>query len=189
MARYLSRLRGEARSAGQREQRRGQMAEDEYYGRATGFDPYEAVSTAAGGAWGMLEPELQRTIDRRRAGAVGRGRLNTGFQDIDEREILRGGRDYLSNVIASNAMNAASLDLNNIQGIGGYGERKTGNYLDLGAAELDRAQADENARQQRKAQKWSLLGKFAGGAAGTLLGPAGSAIGSWLGDKLGGAVT
>lgn len=169
---------------------RGREAEDEAYRRAREFDPTQAVTTAAEGAWGQIMPQIRDTIQDMRGRMAGAGRLRGGYGEMDEDEVWNRATQNLTSEIARNAMGAASMDLSNIHQIGGMGERTTGRYLDLLSGERDREMMEREARRQRSAGRWGMLGGLAGSALGTILGPAGTAIGgrigSWVGDRIGG---
>lgn len=183
-------LKRRAKVATERDLSRGNQAEDEYYNRATSFDAQESMNTAAEGAYGVIKPQIRDELARRRAGSVGRGRLDTGFQDIDEREVIRRGDEHLRNTVASNALQGTALQLQNDQGIGAYGERTSTRGMDMLSAERDREAAEEEAERQRKASRWGALAGLAGGVAGTVFGPAGAALGNrvgkWAAGKVGG---
>lgn len=167
---------------------RGRQAEDEYYRRAREFDPTQAVTTAAEGAWGQILPQVRDTIRDLRGRMVGAGRLRGGYGEMDEDEVWNRATQNLTSEIARNAMGAASLDLQNIQGIGGYGERVTNRYLDLLSGERDREMMEREMERQRRASRWGTIGSLVGGIAGSFLPGgtmAGTAIGRWVGDRLG----
>ena len=169
---------------------RGREAEDEYFRRAREFDPTQAVTTAAEGAWGQILPQVRDTIRELRGRMVGAGRLRGGYGEMDEDEVWNRATQQLTSEIARNAMSAANLELSNIQGIGGYGERTTGRYLDLLAGERDRELMEREMARQRRASRWGALAGLAGSALGTIFGPAGTAIGgrigTWVADRIGG---
>lgn len=171
-------------------ERRGREAEDEYFRRAREFDANEAVSTAAQGAWGQMLPQVRDAITSMRGQMVGAGRIRGGYGEMDEDEVWNRAVSQLTNEIARNSLAATSMNLSNIQGIGGYGERVTNRYLDLLSGERDREMMEREMERQRRASRWGMLGGLAGSALGTILGPAGTAIGNrigtWVGDRIGG---
>ena len=166
--------------------RRGEQAEEEYYRRATEYDPTQAVTTAAQGAWGQMLPQLQEALQDLRGRLAGAGRLRGGYGQMDEDRILTRAAENLSSEIARNAMNAASLALRNIEGIGQYGQNVTNRYLDLLAGQLDREQMEENARRRRRGGIGALLGTGLGALAGSFIPGIGTQLGAQLGALLGG---
>jgi len=165
---------------------RGREAEDEYFRRAREFDPTQAVTTAAEGAWGQILPQVRDTIRELRGRMVGAGRLRGGYGEMDEDEVWNRATQQLTSEIARNAMSAANLALSNIQGIGGYGQAVTNRYLDLLAGGLDREQMEENARRRRRGGIGALVGTGLGAAVGSFIPGVGTMLGAQLGGLLGG---
>lgn len=167
-------------------ERRGREVEDEYLRRAREFDPSGAVRTAAEGAWASILPQVRDAITGLRGRMVGAGRLRGGYGEMDEDEVWNRATQQLTSEIARNAMSAAGLQLQNIQGIGGYGQAVTNRYLDLLAGGLDREQMAENARRRRRGGIGSLIGAGLGAAVGSFIPGAGTMLGAQLGGLLGG---
>src|SRR5690606_19405149 len=168
-------------------ERRGQEAEDEYFRRAREYDPTAAVTTAAQGAWAQIAPQLQDTIRDLRGRLAATRRLRGGYGEMEEDEVFTRAAQHLTSEIARNAMSAAGLQLQNIQGLGGYGQAVTNRYLDLLAGGMDREQMEENARRRRRGGIGSLIGTGLGALAGTYLFPGiGTKLGAQLGALLGG---
>lgn len=169
---------------------RGREAEDEYFRRAREYDPSGAVRTAAEGAWASVLPQVRDAITELRGRMVGAGRLRGGYGEMDEDEVWNRATQQLTSEIARNAMSAAGLQLQNIQGLGGYGQAVTNRYLDLLAGGLDRELMEREMARQRRASRWGALAGLAGSALGTIFGPAGTAIGgrigTWVADRIGG---
>lgn len=167
-------------------ERRGREAEDEYLRRAREYDPTAAVTTAAQGAWAQIAPQLQDTIRDLRGRLASSYRLRGGYGEMDEDEVFTRAAQNLTSEIARNAMSAANLELSNIQGIGGYGERVTNRYLDLLSGGLDREQMAENARRRRRGGIGALVGTGIGAAVGSFIPGVGTMLGARLGGLLGG---
>src|SRR5690606_15228267 len=167
-------------------ERRGREAEDEYFRRAREFDPSVAVRTAAEGAWASLLPQVRDVITDLRGRMVGAGRLRGGYGEMDEDEVWNRATQQLASEIARNAMSAAGLQLQNIQGLGGYGQAVTNRYLDMLAGGLDREQMAENARRRRRGGIGALLGTGLGALAGSFFPGVGTLLGAQLGGLLGG---
>lgn len=164
---------------------RGAEAEDEYYRRATSFDPHASVRDVATGTIGEIMPEIRRQIERARGQMVGAGRLRTGYGEEDEDEVWNRGMSEINNRVLQASQYATGLEAQNIAGIGEHGARQSGRYLSLLSEERDREMAERDAARQRKASRWGALGGIIGGVAGTVLGPAGTAIGTRLGNAIG----
>ncbi len=180
-SRYIAALRSLGRQAA--------IGEQEFLRRALAFDPTEALQRFATGAFEEIG-ELTREQLRELAGeAVGAGRLDTGFFDVDRGDILKAGQRQLANRLAQAALEATGLGLRNLENIGQFGLQQRQTALDLIAGGLDRATAEENLRRQRRAALFGALGSLGGAAIGTFLAPGvGSALGAQLGGTLGSAL-
>jgi hypothetical protein len=176
--------KGQYMQALQRDQGRGYAAEDEYYDRAREFDPQASVNRAAEGAMATIQRPMQRNLKQFRESQVAQGRFTTGNRFVEEDEIVARMHESVGNEIARNSLQATGMELRNNEGIGGYGERTSGRYLDLLSGQMDRETMEEEAAKQRKASRWGALAKLAGGVAGTVFGPVGAAAGSYLAGKL-----
>lgn len=165
-------------------ERRGREAEEEYFRRAREFDPTRAVTTAAEGAWAQILPQVRETIRDLRGRLVGAGRLRGGYGEMDEDEVWNRATQQLTSEIARNALSSAGLALQNLQGLGAYGERTTGRFLDLLAGERDRELMEREMARQRRAARWGAIASLVGGVAGAFL-PGGSLLGSQIGRAVG----
>jgi len=137
------------------ESERGTRFSDEYEDRALNYDAQDALEESVTGAWGNMLPEI-------RASQVGAGRLRTGFGAQDENK-------YLSNLIASKAMDSERLNFQNMRDIGDYGERARDRTLD---ALFGTYATERQAREQGAASKRGMWGNIIGsgiGAAGRIL--------------------
>lgn len=187
----MANLRSRLRYAIDERGRRADQAEDEYYGRATGYDPYAAAERASGAAIDDLVERYGETFASFRGEEVGAGRSRTGFAREDEDRLLRDRlATPIGRVIAQNSLQASGLDLQNLQGIGRYGTEAREQELDLMSGELDRQQAERNARNERRRRLLAALGMASGAAVGTFLLPGiGTGLGAQLGGTLGGSIT
>lgn len=158
-------MRGQYDSAVRGAMGRSTTADRDFYNRATSFDPYAAVEQTAMGSYNLLADQLDRRLKGLRGQQVGMGRLNTGFATSDEDDLVREGRDQLTNMLLAASMNAAQMDLSRTNMLGSYAGQQQQNYYDLLSSGLDREQAAANARRQSRD---SLLGG-ALGLAGDLL--------------------
>jgi len=171
---------------GARDRSVGTQAEDDYLARARGFDARKGASEAARGYFNQFGDKLNKMIRNLRGAQVGSGRLDTGFGNEDQDELIQGGIRDLNDTLATNALQAESLNLRNTEGLGGFGERTTGRYLDILGGNRDAAMMDEEARRAQEAKKKSGLFGLIGRVGGSLLGPAGGVLGNKLGNYLGG---
>ena len=148
-----------------REQGRlGSEAQNEFFQRSLGFDAQGAAEESARGIVGGLRPQLQENLEFARGQAVGGGRLDTGFFDIDRGRIFQDFNDRVANAVARNALQAQQLNLQNIGQIGTFGESTQNRFVNLLGGSLDRATAEKNARGG------GLFSKLLGGAAGLAAG-------------------
>jgi len=150
----------------QEQERLGGLAQNEFFQRSLGFDAQSAAEESARGIVGGLRPQLQQNLEFARGQAVGGGRLDTGFFDIDRGRIFEDFNDRVANAVARNALQAQQLNLQNIGQIGTFGESTQNRFVNLLGGSLDRATAEENARRQGG----GLFGKLLGGAAGLATG-------------------
>lgn len=176
---------GEANRARGRSRQRGERLTGEYETRATDYDPYEASQRASVAAGEELYEDFGRQFRDLRGSQVGRGRLGTGYGEMDEMEAFEGFEENLANILTQNSLRAAGLDLQNIQGIGRQGAQSEQQHLDQLYGERDRWQDRENARRRRQASLWGGLAKTAGTVGGFLLGgPAGAGAGYKIGEAV-----
>lgn len=160
-------------------------AEDEYLRRSRAFDPYAAAEKSARGQFSMFRDVLNKDVRKLRGEQVGMGRLDTGWAQQDEDELVSDSYDRLNDTIMANANNAASMELSHINGMGNYGLQRSGMFYDLLSGQLDREQAAKNARDSRRGGLWSAIGSIGGAGIGMLAGN--PLLGAQLGGYLGGA--
>ncbi len=144
------------------QQGRADTAENFYLDKATAFDPTAALDRYAGAAGARFRREAGESIDKVRGQQVGMGRLDTGFATQDEDRILTELGTRQQEDLDSRALDATNLELRNIEGVGGYGERTRGTYLDMLSGGLDRETAEANAKRQMIS---SILGSVLGAGA------------------------
>jgi hypothetical protein len=130
------------------EQQRADVAEDYYLQQAMAFDPERALRQYGDAASASFQRELRRQLRDLAGSAVGAGRLNTGFYDEDQGQLVSDLASRYNEAFASRALEAAGMNLGRIQDIGRFGERSRNNYLDLIASQLDREEAARNARRR-----------------------------------------
>ncbi len=150
--------------------------------RQQDYDPYEAASRAAGASYERFDRDFREDIEDFRGSQVGTGRLRTGFGYEDQDRLYRGGIEDMNRQIAERSMQAAGLDLRNIEGM--QGAREMTGALAAGGIDQENARADYESK--KKGGLFGGIGGLLGGAAGFVLGggPLGAAAGSEIGGNL-----
>lgn len=169
----FNRLSRETDVSGERTRREGLE-------RSLAFDPSEAVSDFGSGFLDEAREGLGQDFESLVGGAVGRGRLRTGFFQRDAGRLFQDFNRRVSNAIAQQSLEASRQNLANIQGLQRTGADLLGQQVDLLGGAFDRATAEENAG----GGFLRGLATVAGGAAGSFLGPAGAAVGAKVGESL-----
>ena len=127
------------------------------------FDPRGALSETLEGAAGLILPQFRDAIMDITGGAVGGGRLSTGFFGDDLRRGTRPFVDRFANFAKTGSLQASGLDLRNIEG----GERtdllNRGLFFDVLSGGLDR---EQERKDRGRGNFWQTLG----GIGGSLLG-------------------
>ncbi len=145
---------------------RADRAEDYYLDEAMDFDPREAMEEYGDAAYGKFSRQLGRDIEGLRGEAVGAGRLDTGFYDVDQGELVSDIANRYQEAISSRALEASGQNLRRLEGIGSYGRGTRNTYLDMIAGGLDRETAERNAKRRM----WSGAIGSGAGVAGLLAG-------------------
>lgn len=169
-------------------QQLGSEAESEFFQRSLAFDPQQGALESSRAIAGNLSDILRQNLEFARGQAVGSGRLNTGFFDIDRGRLFEDFNTRLSRAIAENSLRAQSLQLGNIQGIGNFAGNVQNRFVNLLGGSLDRATAERNAEEEEKRRRGGLFGRIAGGLIGGAAGFfAGNPIlGAQVGSSIGG---
>lgn len=149
--------------------------------RALRFDPSRAVEEFGGGFLDEAREGLGQDFESLVGGAVGRGRLRTGFFQRDAGRLFQDFNRRVSNAIAQQSLEASRQNLANIQGLQRTGSDLLGQQIDLLGGAFDRATAEENA------QGGGFLGglaKVGGFIAGNAIAPGLGVIGKELAGGL-----
>ncbi|MGH3428471.1 MAG: hypothetical protein ACRDQZ_13040 [Mycobacteriales bacterium] len=169
----------------------GSQASSDYLSRAENFNASDALNTWAQGAWGNVSTALQKQLGDLSGQAVGAGRLNTGFYDEDQGNLIKGVTSNFANQLAQQSLGAASLQSQSDQALGRFGQEQTQTGLDVAQSrreEMINAQREADAR--KRAQKrgiGSLIGGVLGAGTGAFFGGTGGAqLGATVGSSLGG---
>lgn len=157
---------GTSQQALEQQRRLGGQAQSEFFQRSLGFDAQAGAEEATRGIVGSLSKDLQRNLEFAKGQAVGSGRLQTGFFDVDRGRLFEDFNSRVADAIARNALQAQSLNLQNIGQIGSFGEATQNRFVNLLGGSLDRATAERNAQRGRG----GLFGKILGGIAGVGVG-------------------
>jgi len=150
--------------------------------RQQSYDPYAAAATAAQAQYATFDRDLREGIEDFRGSQVGTGRLRTGFGYEDQDRLYRGAIEDMNNEIGSRSMQAAGLDLQNIQGM----QMARPLAGELGAGGLDYEMAKKDYESKKKGGLFGGIGGLLGGAVGFIAGggPLGAAAGSEIGGNL-----
>ena len=152
-------------------QKRADTASDYFLKNAMSFDPTAALETYGKAAYGDFQSGLKKNLADLESSAVGAGRLDTGFYDEDQGQLIKDTTAQYQRDLAGQAMNAAALQQRNTEAVGSYGTGEQNTYLDMLSGALDRAQAAKNAKNQNLSN---------------LLGAGIQALGTYAGAKWGG---
>lgn len=174
---------------------RGEEAQNQYLKTAEGFDPTASIQKYASAQWdtAMNDPVsgLKRQLSNLSGVATGAGRLDTGFYDQDQGDVINNVTKGYANSVASTALEGTRMAQENNQNLGSYGERQSGLGLDVAGARYSelQAKAEEKAARARSKKRGigSAIGGLIGGGIGLVTGgPAGMAGGYKAGSAIGG---
>jgi len=171
---------------------RGEQAQDAYISRASSFDASKSLNDWARGAYANVSAGLDRRLRDLSGAAVGSGRLNTGFFDEDQGQLIRDTQADFTNNLSQQALGAAELQQRNDTSLGAYGERQTEFATDIAQSRreemINAAREQAERARRRKRGIGSAIGGALGAAGGFLLGgPAGAATGWNVGRSVAGS--
>jgi hypothetical protein len=174
---------------------RGTTAQDQYLKTAQNFDPTASIQKYANAQWdtAMNDPTqgLKRQLSDLGGKSVAAGRLDTGFYDQDQGDIINNVTRGYGNAVASTAVDATRMSQQNNQDLGSYGERQSGVGLDVAGGRYNelqqKAKDDADRARAKKRGIGSAIGGVIGGVGGFLAGgPAGAQAGYGAGSAIGG---
>lgn len=171
-------------NATQAEMGKSAQIEDATYDKAAAFDPAAAYKEYMGGARSAAEDSLGTQLKAMAGQAVGQGRLDTGFYDLDQGDVARNVWADYGRTMSGAALQTAGMQQQQNFGMLDYGAQRRNRYFDLLASGYDRSLAKENAKQARKGGFLKTLGKIGGAVLGSVAGPVGTA----LGGKIAGSI-
>jgi hypothetical protein len=169
----------------------GSQATGDYLSRAENFDASKALNSWAQGAYSNVSTALTQRLRDLTGQAVGAGRLNTGFFDEDQGQVIRGAQQDFSAALAQQSLGAASLQSQSDQALGRFGQAQQETGLDVAQSrreEMINTEREAQARARaRKRGIGSLIGGVIGAAGGAIVGgPGGAKVGWGLGTAAGG---
>lgn len=126
-------------------------AGSEYWKQLLSYDPQKAMEEYTRGASKQAGTELSRQLDILRGQSVGAGRLDTGYFDTQQGELVRSIWENLNQNISQQALGAASLKGSQLGQMGQYATGLRQDYLDLLTGELDRRAGIENSKRAASA--------------------------------------
>ncbi len=146
------------------------------------FDPSQAVTEFGRGFLDEAREGLGQDFESLVGGAVGRGRLRTGFFQQDAGRLFQDFNRRVSNAIAQQSLEASRQRLANLQGLGAFGTNLLDQQGTLISGSLDLQQGAENAQGGNPFAR--IGGAIAGGAAGFFVGgPPGALAGANVGQQ------
>lgn len=128
------------------------------------FDPSAAFKTYTSGAIGDFNTNLAKQLQTMTGSAVGAGRLNTGFFDQDQGQLVKDMGTNFANTISQQALNVSGQQEADLSRRGNYALGTSQNYNDLLSGALDRQTAQQNAKRQQRSSLYGDVAKVAGSA-------------------------
>lgn len=150
------------------------------------FDARDAVTDFGQGFVDEAREGLSQDFEGLVGESVGSGRLRTGFFQRDAGRLFQDFNRRVANAIAMQSMQAAGLNLQNLQGLSSTGLDMLSQQTDILAGAFDRATAEKNAEGGGFWKK--AIGGALGFAAGSVLPGIGNKIGAALGSKIAGSI-
>lgn len=140
----------------------------DYWGRISNYDPMASVQQYGQAAGAQANTYLTQELDKLRGSAVGAGRLDTGFYDSDQGDLVKSVHQDLNEKLAMQGVNAAGLQLQQYGQMGNWAGQQQQQYYDLLTGQLDRDTSERNAKRAASAAKWQAVGSAVGGIASHL---------------------
>lgn len=127
------------------------QAESGAYGRAASYDPAAAVDKFAQGAWSQAQAGIKQDLGDLRGAEVGAGRLDTGFYDYDQGQVMKSAIADYNSKIAQTAVQASGQTVQNNQALLGASEHANTDYMDMVSGGLDRATREKEYQDSQPA--------------------------------------
>lgn len=164
---------------------RENTAADRAVQRQATYNPYDAAKKSAKAQFYTFERDLGRNLEDMRGSQVGAGRLRSGYGFQDQDRLWEGAVEGLNREVAARSMQAAGLDLQNIQGM--QMARELAGEMAVGG--MDRELQLEEIRKAKSGGILGGLGGVLGGVAGFFAGgPLGAVAGSQIGSAAGSGI-
>jgi hypothetical protein len=157
---------------------------DAYVSRLTNFNPTEYLRQGVQAGMDQIGEDFAESEAARAESLNSRGLFQSN---------LGGGRatrdlnTRIARELASRSSEAARMELAATGELGAHARHTTGSYYDLLAGEMDREEAQKNAKRSRWRSLAGGLGTLAGGLIGSVVPGAGTMVGARIGGALGGA--
>ena len=161
-----------------------QQASGQAWQRQANYDPYAAANRSARAQFETFERDLGRGLEDLRGSQVGTGRLRSGFGYQDQDRLWEGAVESLNREVAKRSMDAAGLDLRNIEGM----QNARSLAAEMASGGMDRELQMYEIEQARKQGTGGLIGGALGGALGFAIPGLGPVIGSALGQAAGSGI-
>jgi hypothetical protein len=159
-------------------------AERDAYQTMQGYNPEDAYAKYMAGARSQAEDSLGLQLKQLAGQSVGQGRLDTGFYDMDQGDVVRNVWGDYGRTMSGAALQTAGMQTQKNAAMLNYGQDTRNRYFDLLAGGYDRSLAEKNAKDAKKGGFLKTLGKLGGGLLGSVAGPMGSAFGASLAGRI-----
>jgi len=127
----------------------GGRVEQQAYEGYKGWDPSKQFQDYAAAGLAGAKDQIGIQLGDLAGKAAGSGRLNTGYFDLDQGDVVRNVyADYGRGVQQAGLQTAGMLQQKN-QDLLGYGQERRNTYLDLLSGNADRATAEAKANKKR----------------------------------------
>lgn len=172
---YLDQLGGEVPGA--------QAGEEAATAAATNFNAQDATDRVLGAAQNRLSETMGRELETLAGRSAGMGRLDTGFWDLDQGDVVRSVAQDFTNTANSTALQVAGMQQGQTQfNQRAAADRRDRSY-DLMFGGWDQYRADVKRWDKQNASK-GWFSKLAGGALGVVTGGLAGKAGEKLAEKL-----
>ena len=124
------------------EEQYGFDAEREAYKRASEWDPSKEFGQYAEAATGVAGESLKKQLEALAGRSAGMGRIDTGFYDLDQGDVVRDVYGDLNRDLSSKALDVTGMRQQNNQYLLNYGSEARNRYFDLLSGGMDRRYAE-----------------------------------------------
>lgn len=124
------------------EEQFGLDAERDAYAQAKAWDPSAAFGQYAEAATGEAGESLKKQLEALAGRSAGMGRIDTGFYDLDQGDVVRDVYGDLNRNLQSKALEVTGMQQQNNFGLLNYGQEARNRYFDLLTGFGDRRYAE-----------------------------------------------